>query len=383
MDAADVAVVGAGPAGATAAFRLARAGRSVLLLDPRLGGRASPKPGDALAGAALRVLRTCGLPLPGESAAHRPIGGSISIWGAPEPVYRDFLAEPDGPGWRLDRGVFEADLVAAAAAKGACVQARALRGATREGDVWRLRLNDGSEGRARWLIDASGRAAGAARRLGAHRQRDEDLVAIVGHGRPDPGFLLERSLVETTPQGWWYAAVLPDGRPVFMLHTLPAMATSLRAAPDLWHAALAATEHVARAFPRPALEGGLQCFEACGAALDHVRGEGWIACGDAALSFDPCAGQGIFSALYTGMAAADALHAALQGDQTSLAAYATTCASIRRTYRARVQAHYAEESRWPSADFWRAFSLTMQRSEDFTFDLDAGARNSGPLLESR
>ena len=53
------------------------------------------------------------------------------------------------------------------------------------------------------------------------------------------------------------------------------------------------------------------------------------------------------------MAAADATHAALRGDRAAVPAYAAQCVDIRAIYRRRVQAHYAEERRWPEADFWR------------------------------
>jgi flavin-dependent dehydrogenase len=273
----------------------------------RPAGAALAKPGDALPGAALRVLRACGLPAPSQSPEHRPIGGNISAWGGPDAVRRDFLAEPDGPSWRLDRRVFEADLIAAARAAGVEARADALQDARREGEVWRLRWREGGGGTARWLIDATGRSAAVARKFGARRHFDEPLVAIVGHGRPHPRFAIEQSLVETTPDGWWYAALLPDRRPVFMLHTRPGS----RVSPDLWRARLAATRHIAQAFPYVRFEDRLRGYDARGGWLAPVHGDGWIACGDAALSFDPSAAQGLFSALYLGMAAADATHAAL------------------------------------------------------------------------
>ena len=345
----DVAVIGAGPAGAVAACLLARAGRRVLLLDPGFSGI---KPGDALPGAAGRLFRACELSLP--SDAHRPLGGNISVWGGPEPVHRDFLAEPNGAGWRLDRRAFEAELIAAAEAAGATFRPDAVRGAEREGDLWRVKLRAGGSLVARWLIDATGRAALVARKLGARRHRDEDLVALVARARPEPGFALQRSLVETVPHGWWYAALQPDGAPVFMLHTTPAEAGRLLADPDGWRAALAATHHISQAFPAPIFDRPPNGFEACGAWLDPAYGDGWLACGDAALSFDPCAAQGIFSALWGGMAAAKAVLAALDGDGDDLTAYAIQLANIRDTYRARVQMHYAQEQRWHDAPFWKS-----------------------------
>jgi hypothetical protein len=119
------------------------------------------------------------------------------------------------------------------------------------------------------------------------------------------------------------------------------MAARLRAAPDEWLAALATTRYIARVFPHPVLDIPLRAYEACGAWLEPVHGDGWVACGDAAMSFDPCAAQGIFSALYGSMAVAGAVQAALQGEMaallhirrnaaTSVGPIGNTCACIMR-----------------------------------------------------
>ncbi|MHC2627334.1 flavin-dependent dehydrogenase [Bradyrhizobium huanghuaihaiense] len=346
----DVVVIGAGPAGSVAAHRLASADRSVLLLDPRVADIGPSKPGDALPGAALRILSACGLPSPAQSDAHRPIGGNVSAWGG-APVYRDFLAEPDGPGWRLNRSAFEADLIAAARAAGVVTLAVGLRRMSREREAWRLDLH-GETASARWLIDATGRRAVVSQQLGARRHRDEPLVALVGHARADARYRMERNLVETTADGWWYAALLPNRGPVFMLHTRPMLIRSGLAYPHVWRSALASTHLIAPAFPNPIVEGPLRAHEACGSWLAPVAGDGWVACGDAALSFDPCAGQGLLSALKGGMAAADAVALALEGDMDQMGAYVAQVAEARRIYRQRVQVHYAQETRWRGTDFW-------------------------------
>jgi flavin-dependent dehydrogenase len=216
-----------------------------------------------------------------------------------------------------------------------------------------LGSREGASWRAAFLVDAGGRIAPLARRLGARRQRDEPLVAVVGRARPDPRYRLQRTLVETAPVGWWYAALLPGGAPVFMLHTRPADAARLVARPDDWLAALATTRHIAAAFPDPALDGELRTHDAGGAWLAPVHGPGWVAVGDAALSFDPAAAQGMFSALHGGMTVAHAIPAALDGDRAPLHAYAAAIADVRRFYRARLCAAYAAEQRWPDAPFWQ------------------------------
>jgi flavin-dependent dehydrogenase len=403
----DVAIAGAGPAGAVAAALLARAGLSVLLCDPRLAGterspedtgregpeapdprsegpaegnglggcmkyslpagterspddtgREGPagdapgKPGEALPGAADRLLRACGLPSPGVSGRHRPIGGNISVWGAPEPIHRDFLNEPDGAGLRLDRAAFEAELVGVARAAGVDVRPVRVMHVAHDAGRWTLGDSGGGRWRAAFLVDAGGRAAPLARRLGARRRRDEPLVAVVGRGRPSAAYRLTRTLVETVPDGWWYAALLPDGAPVLMLHTRPADAARFVAL-DRWRAALAASRHVAAAFPGLELDEPPRVHDAAGARLEPVHGPGWVAVGDAALSFDPAAAQGIFAALHGGMTVAQAIPAALGGDDAPLQAHAAALIEVRRLYRARLCAHYAAERRWPDAPFWR------------------------------
>lgn len=351
----DVVVAGAGPAGAVATCLLARAGLSVLICDPRLGfGPKEPaKPGEALPGAATRLLQAYGLPLPETSGCHTPIGGNISAWGYPEPIYRDFVNEPDGLGWRLDRSAFEAELVAAASAAGVTTLSQLISAVVREGNAWKLETRDGAEWRATWLVDATGRAASVARRLGATRRRDESLVAVIGRARSDPGYRLNRTIVETTPLGWWYAALLPHGGPVFMLHTLRDEAARLVCRPEQWRAELALTTHVAAAFPGAVFDEPLRAHEACGAWLDPIHGPGWVACGDAASSFDPAAAQGIFNALWAGVEVGGAIAAAMRGNLEPLHAYVARIAEIRRIYRERLLTHYASEQRWPDAPFWR------------------------------
>ena len=62
--------------------------------------------------------------------------------------------------------------------------------------------------------------------------------------------------------------------------------------------------------------------DAGSARLDRFVGDGWVAAGDAALSFDPLSSQGMLTALYTGMKAGQALSAHLAGDGGALEAYA-------------------------------------------------------------
>ncbi|MGC1301981.1 MAG: hypothetical protein WA840_06375, partial [Caulobacteraceae bacterium] len=88
-----------------------------------------------------------------------------------------------------------------------------------------------------------------------------------------------------------------------------------------------------------------------GAWLDRPAGDGWIAAGDAALAFDPLAAQGLFNALYTGLAAAETADRWLDGDLQAPADLAGEFARIRQAYQDHLAAWYGLESRWASP-FW-------------------------------
>jgi flavin-dependent dehydrogenase len=200
---ADVLVLGAGPAGAIAALNLAPTHR-VALIDRRTAPPA--RIGESLPPAARALLSAMGLWEAFLAEGHAPCHGNRAAWGSSEPTEIDFLRDPEGSGWHLDRTRFEAWLRREAVARGAALACPAtLRAVTGLADGWRVAL-DGPRGvvelQARALIDASGRSAGIARRCGARRAIDDRLVCgwvhVCDGGR---GAGLTHVIAE--PDGWW------------------------------------------------------------------------------------------------------------------------------------------------------------------------------------
>jgi len=345
----DAVVAGAGPAGAAAAQTLARAGVRVLLADA-----VSPahKVGEALPGAALRLLQALDFPRPGPEGPHTPIRGTLSAWGSSDLVATDALRDRDGPGWRLDRSGFDASLRAAARGSGAGWRAAGVAAMMRDGSEWTVRLTSAETFKARWLIDATGRRATVARRLGARRLRDARLVACYAVGQAGADRPLSRTLIEAVPNGWWYASRLPSGAPVAGLHVGPDDARRLATDAQAWRAALAGTRHVAERFLPSSFGSLLPPLDAGGSRLDRLTGAGWIACGDAALAFDPVSGQGILAALHGGMMAARAVLGTLAGDCGALTAYGSQMERVRRAYEVQWAEVYRNEQRWPAERFW-------------------------------
>jgi flavin-dependent dehydrogenase len=87
--------------------------------------------------------------------------------------------------------------------------------------------------------------------------------------------------------------------------------------------------------------------------LERPAGKGWLAVGDAALSFDPLSSQGLLNGLFTGLAAAEAANRYLRGAAHALTEYLQVIRGIRDAYQRHLALWYAAETRWPEAPFWQ------------------------------
>jgi flavin-dependent dehydrogenase len=87
--------------------------------------------------------------------------------------------------------------------------------------------------------------------------------------------------------------------------------------------------------------------------LRPCAGCAWFAVGDAAMTFDPLSGQGLLNALFTGLAAAEAVDRQLRGWDDALPGYLQTLAGIEAAYRRHLRTWYQGETRWPNAPFWQ------------------------------
>jgi flavin-dependent dehydrogenase len=357
----DVVIVGAGPAGCATAINLAPFQR-VLVVERRV--EVAPRVGESLVPAARRLFADMGLLERFLCEQHEPWYGNRSVWGSSEPEERDFLRDPDGHGWHLDRPRFETWLRALAQERGAELLSPAtLDFLQRSDEKWIVRLKTDEnpvEVTARFVIDAGGQSAPVVRKLGLRSKVLENLVCCYLYGRDHASGARGLTYVQAVRNGWFYTAPIPHGRRILAFHTDA----------DLHDKQVGVIDYLEEATELNSLlskvsfvaEGETFITSARSAVLEPAAGEGWLAVGDAAISFDPLSSQGLFNALFTGLAAAEAVDSYLKGNQLSLTQYHHIVRAIFEAYQQKLAATYAAEKRWPDAPFWqrrRSLELTV------------------------
>jgi 2-polyprenyl-6-methoxyphenol hydroxylase-like FAD-dependent oxidoreductase len=177
----DVVIVGAGPAGASAALLLAEAGCAVALVER--SNHAHPGTGETLPPESRPLLNRLGVWKSFLSSGHLESPGTLSAWGTPEPLVRDSIYNPYGCGWSIDRPKFDEMLVRHAARRGVRVY-RGLRFfdlAKTTTKAWQISISKGShcDVLSSWfLADASGRSCVVSKGLGYRRFRMDRLVGV-------------------------------------------------------------------------------------------------------------------------------------------------------------------------------------------------------------
>ncbi|HWM90060.1 MAG TPA: tryptophan 7-halogenase [Thermoanaerobaculia bacterium] len=336
-----VVIVGGGPAGAVAALVLARRGVRVTVLES--GSGPSAKVGETLPPSIAPLLRHLGIEGWLERDGHLRSQGNRSLWGSPEPGESPFLSNPYGEGWHVDRQRFEARLAEAAQEAGA--EWRWGCRVERRSDIPAAFVAD-----ADFVADATGRSSRLARGLGAKRLRYDRLVGICALlSSPTPA-VDTYTLVEATPEGWWYSALLADGR---LAVAFLGDGDLLRSFP--WGERLRETSATRERVEAHGYgtDSPLRTLPAESSRLDTIAGDNWLALGDAAVSYDPLSSYGMASAMGSGFYGGHAIADMLGGRAEARLAYLDVMQKACGTCLDLQREHYAREHRWPDAPFWQ------------------------------
>lgn len=355
----DVVVLGGGPAGAAVAIALClNSPLSVLVVES--SDYNAPRIGETLSPGTQGLLRYLNVWDQFSSDGHQPSYGTAATWGSSALHVRDFLFSPFGTGWHLDRQRFDRMMADAAVNAGASlwINTRMMSIEPRHNQAWRLRIKQGSETievEARYVVDATGKSARFARSAG---RRPSILDRLVGVARvirlsqeaPQDAV----TLVEAVENGWWYSVKLPGNSIAVSFMSDSDIVRKERSYVDqVWQDALSRTEHTRSRVDGGICETPLQIYLAHSAFLEDPVGDGWLAVGDAAASYDPLSSSGIPKALYSGILGADAILGVLRRNtEAGATRYRIHCAESLRLYRETRTQYYRMERRWPNSPFW-------------------------------
>lgn len=356
----DVLVVGAGPAGTSAAIQLARAGYRVVVVErshfprPRLGESLTPKVQALFDILGVRAAIDC--------AGFARMRGTVIERGQ-GPTLHEFEPRRQRLGYQVERGRF--DLLLAQAAERAGTEIRygvsAHRLLESEGRVTGVQVADAEGLRdisAQWVVDASGGAAWGARAKGLGQRDVVRTVALTGYWAESKlpiDFEATATLFEFLPEGWVWSLLRQDGlRNV----TVGVDAGSLRgeSADSLYQRLVESTHLVAGLIADAVLQGQVSVHDASRRQADNYGQPGLLLAGDAASVIDPLTSQGVYKALQSGIVAAAVVNTALKRPQDEAMALA-----YYQKDQARFAENYAEIARsiyrgtpFHERDFWRA-----------------------------
>jgi flavin-dependent dehydrogenase len=299
---------------------------------------------------------------------HEPCLGSCAAWGADSIGYNDFVLNPFGGGWHLDRGRCNRRMRDSAAKAGAHILSgryqHPLSSSDGGGFLLRVTRHEGPAVAltARYVIDATGRSALFARATDAERLCLDQFVIISGYFRQGPqSSRSQLSLLESQPDGWWYTAAVPGGEVIVAFASDPANVRRDRLADaDRWRARIPSTRHVAQRLTGCRYVPGSLTVRVAGSAIMRpTAGPGWYAVGDAASLHDPITAGGLHNALTDGIRAADAIASANTSDIGSPDANSDAEAAYDREqtdgfadYTQVRNYLYHREDRWPDSPFW-------------------------------
>jgi flavin-dependent dehydrogenase len=359
----DCVIIGAGPAGASLAQTLARAGHSVVMIERRTGTRHDVV--ETLPPAAMGLARQ----LLDLSDGTTPSRGIISAWGADAPLIQDYFFTPEGCGLCVNRAVFDGDLRNRAQDVGAALwQGAKLHTVNRtvEKDGWLCEIEVDGELRtlnASYIVDATGRQAALGKIFGIQRDKSDPLFAYAlefsAQTAPQAvGF----ARVESCSYGWWYCNAIPDtDRFVAVVQVdIDAAEATQASHRDGFLNLLADTKltlqflNSVAASPIGRIRGAY-----AGHALNRSIGpKRFLAVGDALQAFDPLSSQGVWRAMASGVQAGQLLsyalaNAKLNTDQHAfLDRYNQSQAEAWGQYSNSYSQLYTAEHRWSDHSFW-------------------------------
>ena len=315
----DVLVVGAGPAGASAARLLAAWGHDVVVID-KPGGEAA-RLAESIPPSADKILRAIGAIDAVRAAGFLPWRGNTVWWADEQARVETFPA--DSLGHQVVRREFDRVVRTLALGAGARIE---------EGRVSEVRLSESPDGessvvveqadgvtefRSRLVIDASGRAGVVARNGFRVLDLSRRTVALAGSWRTPDRWAIDdpsHTLVASYAGGWAWSVPVDAVTRQFTVMVDPARSDLAKGAAsrDVYLLEIAKVVPFRPLMKRARLVDGPWGADASEYSASRYSGPGFLLAGDAGSAINPLSSFGVKKAMASGWLAAIAAHTALE-----------------------------------------------------------------------
>ena len=358
----DVVILGGGPAGAATALSLRShtPDLSVALIEQT--NYHATRIGETLPPAVRPLLERIGVWQAFLAEDHLPAYGTCAAWGSDALHENEFFFQPAQRGFHLDRRRFDAMLAREAANRGVALyrDSKFLNSQLDGSKHFRLAINyQGGENKpidAAFVVDATGRQGVFASQQSVAKIFEDRLLAVFVFFEFDPAnpFTETYTLVEACEDGWWYSALLPDGKLAVAFMSDSVIIKSHRLISfQAWLDLLGTTKHTKARVRNAQPIGAPLTYPASSQRLAQVAASGWLAVGDAATIFDPLSSAGIMKGLRSGVLASYAIGDFFRGNISGLEKYEALLKREFENYLATRADYYRREMRWANSVFWQ------------------------------
>src|SRR5271165_6326486 len=345
----DICVVGGGPAGAVAAYRLATLGYRVGLIEKE--GFPRPHVGESLSPGIWALLDSIGLGDLISRAGFLSPGETLLCWDGSQP--ERVPAEVKGRGLLVDRAIFDSILLLAARQAGVDVLQPFTAQVARVPRGWHIDLKGSSQAHisSSCLIDASGRRGCLSGRRIPFSPPTFATWARVPCGDKDA------TRVEAIESGWLWAAPVSQGKTSLIFFCGPESLRERRGSLEQWlRRLLAGTQLFSGYAQTPFAYGPCVCDATCGYADEPVDAFG-IRVGEASFSLDPLSATGVEKAIQSALVGAIVVHTVREHpDRASLCAryYRERQSETVSLHTAWSLDYYRRPARYAEEPFWAA-----------------------------
>ena len=341
---ADVAIVGGGPAGCSAALTLLAKGYTVVLFDVP---SSKEKPTETSPATLRALLQSLGAAEALDSC--RPCYGISSKWGQLRRLQDTGITDPRGHSWFIDRTGFDQRMKDAVTRAGGKWIRSFVNSLSHHEESISLIASD-KQTTARWVILASGSLQHSARLIHQQRRKLDSLLAFwtrLKAALPQPLLSVESAL-----PGWWYACPdHDDGIIVCLMTDAPAARTLHLFDGFEWERQFGKTE-LCQSIGSYRRTAPLRTSVADLANLETTSGSRWTLAGDAAVKLDPLGSSGTKFAIDSGQRAASAVDQMLKGNLQELKRYNLWCQDLFQAFVRQRNDMYCAEDLNAENEFW-------------------------------